>query len=94
MAAFTTETDVINRYATLYVEHQQRAGNARTARTTDCLAFPGKSPGIWLVIRCRPSSAQYGAALEYHVNRLGGLEYFGNPIESNVKSTPEVGPEI
>lgn len=67
IAATLTETDVINRYAALYLEE---AG--AEARLQDCHARPGQeATGIWIVVVCvGPDGPR-----SFHVNRFGGLEY-------------------
>ena len=68
----TTETEVINRYAALYLED---AGAG--AALTDCVAYPSDALGVWLVVRCAPLSR--AGAYEYHVNRVGGLAFMHTP---------------
>ncbi|MFK7765104.1 MAG: hypothetical protein AB8B62_17710 [Roseobacter sp.] len=79
IAAFTTETEVINTYAARYLENRKRDGTAEGAKPTDCAAYPGQAPGIWLVIRCGPTPFDPTRHYEYHVNRLGNFEYGWNP---------------
>lgn len=62
-AATTTETEVIERVAALYLEE---AGD-RAART-DCRAVPAQSEGLWLVITC---AATDGTGFEYFIDRFG-----------------------
>jgi len=74
LAATTSETDMIARYAARYVDARAQAGD-RTAQLTDCLAYPGAEKGIWIVVICGGT----GARFEYHVNRIGGLVHMGAP---------------
>jgi len=62
-AATTTETEVIERVAALYVD---KVG-AEAART-DCRAVPAQSEGLWLVITC---VATNGTGFEYFIDRFG-----------------------
>jgi len=59
-AATTTETEVIERVAAMYVA----TGGART----DCRAVPAQSDGLWLVITCEDDA---GRGVEYFVDRFG-----------------------
>ncbi|MBW4707892.1 hypothetical protein KX928_08850 [Roseobacter sp. YSTF-M11] len=68
IAATITETDVITTYAKRYLE---AAGPG--AALSDCVAYPGRDRGVWLVVRCGPDPSGSGGRYEYHVNRLGGL---------------------
>ncbi len=72
IAATITETDVINRFAELYVQTQ-----GGDAALRDCAAISGRDPGIWIVVRCTPQGTD--ETYEYHVNRLGGFEYSAQP---------------
>lgn len=75
IAATITETDVINRYAQMYVME----GSAG-AVLEDCHARPGREePGIWIVVVC----AGPEGLRSYHVNRFGGLEYRDRPAPSS-----------
>jgi hypothetical protein len=74
-----TETDVINSFATRYLESRHRDGTAAGARATDCVAYPGEDRGIWLVISCGPTPYDPHRHYEYNVNRFGGLEYGSGP---------------
>lgn len=76
MASSLTETDVINKYASVYLEEL-----GPQAQPTDCIAFPGQTRGIWIVVRCTRAADDPSMIYEYHVNRLGGLEYSGAPKE-------------
>ena len=42
-----TETDIINRYAALYVQEQ-----GGSAKVTDCVATPSQRSEVRLVVRC------------------------------------------
>jgi hypothetical protein len=78
VAATLTETEVITRYAQRYLEDRARDDAAGSASIADCVAYPGKTPGIWLVVSCTPRPA--GAVrYEYAVNRFGGLEQARGP---------------
>ena len=84
IAATTTETDVINRYATRYIKE-----HGGTAALTDCVAYPGTAyPGIWMVVSCTPTGSEGPGRYEYFVNRLGGLEYRNGPVSPSL-----TGPE-
>lgn len=72
IAATLTETDVINRHAAIYLSEGG-------ASETDCFAFPSQTRGIWIVVRCTSHLDTPSMIVEYHVNRLGGLEYSGPP---------------
>ena len=74
LAATTSETDMIARYAARYVETRAQAGD-QTAQLTDCLAYPGAERGIWIVVICGGT----GGRFEYHVNRIGGLVHMTAP---------------
>ncbi len=63
--ASTTETEVIERVAKLYVG-EVGAG----AERTDCRAVPAQSDGLWLVITCAPADA---AGFEYFIDRFGRI---------------------
>ncbi len=81
IALNTSETDVISRYAARYVA--QTGGPI-----TDCRALPGEDQGIWLVVICGPTPVDLTRHYEYHVNRLGGLEYSGGPFTWGVTPAP------
>lgn len=67
IAARIAETDVINRYAAVYM-----AETGAAAALEDCHARPGlDEPGIWIVVICAGPEGRRS----YHVNRFGGLEY-------------------
>ena len=72
VAATITETDVIERYAAVYV------GETGAART-DCRAVPGQGGAVWLVVICGPVPFDPARHYEYHANRLGGLVFQGGP---------------
>ena len=74
----TSETDVINRYAALYLED---AGEG--AALTDCVAYPSTDLGIWLVVSC--AAPLRAASVDYYVNRIGGLEYFERPAKPSAQ---------
>jgi hypothetical protein len=74
IASSLSETDVINKFVGLYLGE----AGAR-AQPTDCIAFPSQSRGIWIVVRCEGGVDTPSRIYEYHVNRLGGLEYSGTP---------------
>lgn len=61
--ATTTETDVIERVAALYLDE----AGAKAART-DCRAVPAQSEGLWLVITCVGAD---GNGVEYFIDRFG-----------------------
>ncbi len=71
--ATATETDVINRYAQQYLQDRARAGTAEGAALTDCMAYPGDEPQIWLRVVCGPYPADKSGSYEYAVDRLGRL---------------------
>lgn len=79
IAVKTTETDVIETYASRYLTDRERDGTGTDARITDCVAYPGETPGIWIVVSCGPTPLDLTRHYEYYVNRLGGLEWFGGP---------------
>lgn len=79
IAATITETDVINTYAQKYLADRAERGSGEPPAATDCVAYPGQTQGIWLVVSCGSESADAGARYEYHVNRFGGLEFQGMP---------------
>lgn len=58
--ALTTESDVIEKVAALYVEE---GGAARS----DCHARPARSEALWLVVTC----AREGTSIEYFIDRFG-----------------------
>jgi hypothetical protein len=62
-AATTTETEVIERVADLYLAQ----GSAEAART-DCAARPAQSPELWLVVICARAS---GEGRQYFIDRFG-----------------------
>lgn len=64
IAAHLTETDVINHYAARYV-----AEGPDGARATDCVARPGGSEAIWLVVSCGGPAH----IVQYRVDRRGRL---------------------
>ncbi len=68
-AATTTETDVIEQIAAMYVTE---AGPG--AAITDCTARPATSDVLWLVVTCTPPGLGRGA-FEYFIDRFGGLEH-------------------
>lgn len=74
----TTETEVINRYATQYLVD---AGEG--AALTDCVAYPSTDLGIWLVVSC--AAPLRAASFDYYVNRIGGLEYFEHPAKPSAQ---------
>ena len=65
IAATISETDVIERYAALYMQTQ-----GDSARATDCVARPGVSPRVWIVVSCLTPQ---GVRVDYPVDRLGRL---------------------
>lgn len=71
IAAHTTEADVINRYAQKYIEDRTRDGTGQGAEPTDCVAYPGEDPGIWLSVVCGPDPKDLSRSYEYQVDRLG-----------------------
>lgn len=64
-AATTTETDVIEKVAALYV-----ADVGDTAQRTDCSARPALSDGLWLVVTCAGSA---GKGVDYFIDRYGRI---------------------
>lgn len=78
VAATITETDVVNTYAARYL---QTAGP--DARTTDCVARPGRQRGVWLVVSCAGS----GRRVDYAVDRLGRLTE--RPLSPELPAQPE-----
>lgn len=83
LAANTTETEIINLYAQIYVD-----SHGGKAALTDCAAEPVKDiAGVWLVVFCTPLGA--GQSYDYYVNRLGGLAFSAQPGE-----TRSEGPSI
>jgi len=58
--ALTTESQVIEKVATIYVEE---GGMART----DCHARPARSSELWLVVTC----TREGAGAEYFIDHYG-----------------------
>jgi len=88
--ATITETDVIETYAQHYLAARARDGTADKASLTDCVAYPGEARGIWIIVSCGPAGRDPRHAYEYHVNRLGGLEYHGGPGTWAVE--PDLGP--
>jgi hypothetical protein len=91
MAASVTESDMIARYAAQYVQERAQAleratdqakdqatyqaGNSAAA-LSDCVAYPGTVPEIWIVVSCSNGDARF----EYHLNRIGGLVHRGLPF--------------
>ena len=78
IAANLTETEVIEVYAQRYLADRARDGTGDGARISDCFAYPGGAPGIWLHIVCGPHgdpSRRY----EYEVDRLGQFVRGGSP---------------
>ena len=59
IVAHMTETDVINHYAARYVTDHG-------GRISDCVAVPGRAPGVWIEVRC-------GLGVVYPVDRTGRL---------------------
>ncbi|MEP2642038.1 hypothetical protein [Roseobacter sp.] len=84
IAAFTTETDVINTYAARYLEDRAHDEIGQGAKPTDCVAYPGKTHGIWIVVSCGPSHFDARRHYEYYVNRFGGLEFSSSPLSEGV----------
>lgn len=64
-SATTSETEVIERIAQLYV---QEAGSG--AVRTDCKAVPAQSAGLWLVVICERRTGQ---GVEYFIDRFGRI---------------------
>ncbi len=62
-----TETDVIDRYAALYLEEGEGAA------LTDCLAVPATSQDLWLIVQCGPD--ENGVTYRYHAGPTGALAY-------------------
>jgi hypothetical protein len=69
-AITTTETEVIDRVAGLYVS-DVGGGVRRTA----CQARPARSRELWLVISCGPAGARH----EYFVDRYGRVADVDRP---------------
>ncbi|MEM9576056.1 MAG: hypothetical protein AAF999_03475 [Pseudomonadota bacterium] len=91
----TTETDVIEIYAQKYLEDRARDGTAEGAILADCVAYPGDTPGIWIIVSCGPDPFDASLHYEYSVNRFGGLEYSAGPWQQGVapessRLTPEI----
>ncbi|WP_294608183.1 hypothetical protein [Roseovarius sp.] len=63
----TTETEVIDRFATRYLA-EAGVGAARS----DCAARPAQSEGLWLVVAC---DMRGGARYEYFVDGYGRLAH-------------------
>ncbi len=62
-AVTTTETQVIERVAALYLKE---GGTARS----DCAARPAQSDGLWLVVICESDD---GTGREYFIDRFGRI---------------------
>ncbi|MEM1352227.1 MAG: hypothetical protein AAGF27_07770 [Pseudomonadota bacterium] len=90
--ATITETDVIETYAQRYLQNRAGDGTAAGASSTDCVAYPGADRGIWIVVSCGPAPRDLSRHYEYHVNRLGGLEFRGGPRTWGVQ--PGAGPGV
>lgn len=71
IAATITETDVINAYTARYLQAQGGA-----ARATDCVARPGRHPGVWIVVTC---AGPQTTPVAYAVDRLGRLVHRPEP---------------
>ena len=80
-ASRVSETDVINRYATQYLEDRAEAGTGQGATLSDCVAYPGapEDRGVWLVVSCGPTPYDSARHYEYYVNRFGRLTSAGRP---------------
>lgn len=65
VAATITETDVINAFAQQYLETE-----GPPAKPTDCVARPGATPGVWIIVTCQSAR---GMRYDYAVNRFGTL---------------------
>lgn len=79
IAATISETDVITRYA-----HKYLSDHGSGAQLTDCVAVPEDAlSDIWLVVRCRPKDVN--ESYDYHINRLGGLEYEARPRPATLR---------
>ncbi len=77
MTARLTETDVIDHYATLYVDQSGIAGAART----DCHAVPGQVRGVWIMLLCARPAAQENERITYLIDRRGGLVDLPEPAQ-------------
>lgn len=71
VSAHLTETDAINHYAKRYV--QEHAGTG--AAFSDCVAYPGTQPQVWLIVDCGGAQQDGSPRYIYHVNRYGGLVF-------------------
>ncbi|CUH80248.1 hypothetical protein [Tropicibacter naphthalenivorans] len=80
-----TETDVITAYAQRYLADRPGGG----ARLTDCVAYPGEAPGIWLRVVCAPPGDP-AQSYEYQVNRLGHLVRALSPQTSGTLRGPSI----
>lgn len=88
IAATLEQSDVIARYAALYL---QEAGTG--AKPTDCAAYPAPDwPGIWIVVRCRPMGETDVSEGVYYVNRFGGRVAAPLPV-AGASPFPELEPD-
>lgn len=69
------EGTVIAYYAEQYLQDHARLQAEGAPELTDCIAVPGTDPGIWLVVRCSPSSSN--ESWDYYIRRDGGLAFTG-----------------
>lgn len=77
----TTETDIINAYASRYLEARRDAGTGMGAGLTDCVAYPGQEERIWLIVSCGPSPFDAARHYEYTIGRRGQLLRTRGPMD-------------
>lgn len=73
--AAVDEGSVIAFYADQYLRDHARMEGAGQAERTDCAGVPGRDPGIWLVVRCRPRDGD--ESWDYYIRRDGALAFTG-----------------
>lgn len=79
ISAHLTETEAINHYAERYLQDRARAGTGQGARKSDCVAYPGQTRGVWIIVDCGPVQTDPARRYVYQVNRFGGFEYGALP---------------
>ncbi|WP_146588939.1 hypothetical protein [Puniceibacterium confluentis] len=80
VAANVTETQVIDAYATRYLQDRARDGSGAGARRSDCRARP--SARAWLVVICGPEPQNKALSYTYYVARDGRLRMVVGPDDA------------
>ncbi len=79
VVANVTETQVIDAYATRYLQDRERDGTAATAERRDCRARP--SDRAWIVVICGPEPHDSALSYTYYVGRDGRLQMVVGPSD-------------